>query len=143
MRLLPFFLFFILVQATGSAGFAQCKSLKNMKEEFRNVIKPYDFEGISAGILNAGKTRSISVSVFSRVKYRLNFRTEGFDSPVIIKVVTVNRQVLWSNEKDTEASVFEFIPHKTDKYFVEFSAPGSSDEDARGCVAVVLSSRPY
>lgn len=125
------------------AGFAQCKSLKSLKSEFMVLVKPYDFEGISGGILSSGKTRSISVSVFSKVKYRLNFRTEGFEAPVTIRVVSINRQVLWTNEKDPGNLLYEFIPQKSDRYFVEFTAPESSNDDARGCVSVVLSSRPY
>jgi hypothetical protein len=135
-------LVFILVVFSGSA-FSQCKSLKTLKDEFADAVKPYDFEGISAGILPAGKSKNISISVFSKVKYRLNFRTDGFDAPVVIKVLAINRQILWSNEKDPENMMFEFIPFKTEKYFVEFTAPESLNDDARGCIAVVLSSRPY
>jgi hypothetical protein len=140
-----YFRFVALIPFLFVAAFshAQCKSLKEQKDEFIRIVKPYDFEGISGGTLAAGKTRSISVSVFSKVKYRLHFRADGFDSPVIIKVLTVNRQQLWSNEKDPGNLSYEFIPQKSDKYFVEFSAPGSNYDDARGCVAVVLSSRPY
>lgn len=143
---MPFRLFWIAFAAAlffSKAGAAQCKSLKTLKDEFAAVIKPYDFEGISAGILSSGKTKNISVSVFSKVKYRLNFRTDGFDAPVIIRVMAINRQILWSNEKDPENMMFEFIPFKTEKYFVEFSAPVSQNDDARGCISVVLSSRPY
>jgi hypothetical protein len=134
-------LFFIL--ASTETAFAQCRSLKVLKEEFQKAVKPYDFEGISAGVLPAGKTKNISISVFSKVKYRLNFRTDEFDAPVVIKVLAINRQVLWSNEKDPENMMFEFIPFKTEKYFVEFTAPASQNDDSRGCIAVVLSSRPY
>lgn len=140
--IIHFFMAFVL-GATPLICSAQCKSLKEQKSEFVKLVKPYDFEGISGGILNAGKTRNISVSVFSKVKYRLHFRTEGFDSPVIIRVMTLNRQLLWSNEKDPGNVLYEFIPSKSDKYFVEFSAPGSAYDDVRGCVSVVLSSRPY
>lgn len=125
------------------SGFAQCKSLKTLKAEFMEIIRPYDIEGISGGTLMAGKTRSISISVFSKVKYRLNFRTDGFDTPAIIRVVSINRQILWTNEKDPGNLLYEFIPQKSDRYFVEFSAPESSNDDSRGCVTVVLSSRPY
>jgi len=135
-------LLFSLLILTGSA-FSQCKSLKTLKYEFADAVKPYDFEGISAGILPAGKTKNISISVFSKVKYRLNFRTDGFDAPVVIKVLAINRQILWSNEKDPENMMFEFVPFKTEKYFVEFTAPESLNDDARGCISVVLSSRPY
>lgn len=132
-----------LLSAIPDSSQAQCKTLKEQKSEFVKLVKPYDFEGISGGILNAGKTRSISVSVFSKVKYRLHFRTEGFENPVIIRVMTLNRQLQWSNEKDPGNVLYEFIPSKSDKYFVEFSAPGSAYDDVRGCVSVVLSSRPY
>lgn len=143
MRAIPVIIFLGASFLLSGLAQAQCKSLKSMKDEFMDLVKPYDYEGISGGIINAGKTKSISISVFSKVKYRLHFRTEGYDSPVIIRVVTVNRQLLWSNEKDPANLMYEFIPSKSDKYFVEFSAPGSSYDDARGCVAVVLSSRPY
>ena len=143
MSFLRILIAFLICLATAYSSSAQCKSLREQKDEYIRIVKPYDFEGISGGKLAAGKTRSISVSVFSKVKYRLYFRADGFDSPVIIRVLTVNRQLLWSNEKDPGLMMYEFIPHKSDKYFVEFSAPGSSFDDARGCVAVVLSSRPY
>ena len=141
-KYLIFLLFFgqLFIFQTASS---QCKSLKSLKEEFAEAVKPYDFEGISAGILPSGKTRNISISVFAKVKYRLNFRTDGFDAPVVIKVLAINRQILWSNEKDPENLMFEFIPFKTEKYFVEFTAPVSQNDDSRGCISVVLSSRPY
>jgi hypothetical protein len=122
---------------------AQCKSLKTLKAELSGSIRPYDFEGISAGVLGAGKSGSITISVFSKVKYRLRFSTEGFDAPVLIKVVSLNRQVLWTNEKEPESSIFDFVPQKTEKYFVEFSAPAGSGKEGKGCIAVVLGSRSY
>jgi len=137
------FLFATVMVLVFQSGFAQCKSLKTLKAEFMEIIRPYDFEGISGGTLMAGKTRSISITVFSKVKYRLNFRTDGFDAPAIIRVLSINRQILWTNEKDPGNLLYEFIPQKSDRYFVEFSAPESSNDDSRGCVTVVLSSRPY
>jgi len=138
-----FYLSFFLILVLPETAISQCSSLKVLKEEFTDAVKPYDFEGISAGVLPAGKTKNVSISVFSKVKYRLNFRTDNFEAPVIIKVLAINRQVLWSNEKDPENMMFEFIPFKTEKYFVEFTAPVSQNDDSRGCIAVVLSSRPY
>lgn len=137
------FLFATVMVLVFQSGFGQCKSLKTLKAEFMDIIRPYDFEGISGGTLMAGKTRSISITVFSKVKYRLNFRTDGFDAPAIIRVLSINRQILWTNEKDPGNLLYEFIPQKSDRYFVEFSAPESSNDDSRGCVTVVLSSRPY
>ena len=143
MRLIQIALFLSFLAISTSQSFAQCKSLKNLKTEYAEIIKPYDFEGISAGVLGAGKTTNISVSVFSKVKYRFHFYSEGYEGPVIIKIITLNHQVLWTNEKDPGSMMAEFTPKKTDKYFVEFTTPSSANDDSRGCIAVILSSRPY
>jgi hypothetical protein len=138
-------LLLVLQLSSLSAGkvAAQCKSLKTLKAELSGSIRPYDFEGISAGVLSSGKSGSITISVFSKVKYRLLFNTDGFDAPVLIKVVSLNRQVLWTNEKDPEATIFDFVPTKAEKYFVEFSAPAGSGKDGKGCISVLLGSRSY
>lgn len=121
---------------------AQCK-LKDLKGEYLDKIKPYEFEGISAGVIFAGESTTISVSVFRNQKYRLFFHSEGFDGPVTVKVMTRNRFVLFTNKDDVTLDRYTFTPKKTEDYFVEFTTPSSSNEDARGCVAVILCSRGY
>jgi hypothetical protein len=143
MRLLQIALLLSFLAISTSPISAQCKSLKTLKTEYADIIKPYDFEGISAGVLGAGKTTNISVSVFSKVKYRFHFYSEGYDGPVIVKIITLNHQVLWTNEKDPGNMMAEFTPKKTDKYFVEYTTPSSANDDSRGCIALILSSRPY
>jgi hypothetical protein len=143
MRLLQIALLLSFLAISTSQISAQCKSLKTLKTEYADIIKPYDFEGISAGVLGAGKTTNISVSVFSKVKYRFHFYSEGYDGPVIVKIITLNHQVLWTNEKDPGNMMAEFTPKKTDKYFVEYTTPSSANDDSRGCIALILSSRPY
>lgn len=125
-----------------SDSLAQCK-LRDLKSEYLEKIKPYEFEGISAGVIFAGESTTISVSVFRNQKYRLFFHSEGFDGPVTVKVMTRNRFVLFTNKDDPGLDRYTFIPKKTEDYFVEFTTPTSSNEDARGCVAVVLCSRGY
>ena len=131
-------LFFLNTQQ----GFSQCK-LRDLKSAYIDKIKPYEFEGISAGVIFAGESTTISVSVFRNQKYRLFFHSEGFDGPVSVKVMTRNRFVLFTNKDDPSLDRYTFVPKKTEDYFVEFSTPASSNEDARGCVAVILCSRGY
>lgn len=121
---------------------AQCK-LKDLKGEYLEKIKPYEFEGISAGVIFAGESTTISVSVFRNQKYRLFFHSEGFDGPVTVKVMTRNRFVVFTNKDDVTLDRYTFTPKKTEDYFVEFTTPNSANEDARGCVAVILCSRGY
>lgn len=121
---------------------AQCK-LKELKSAYLEKIKPYEFEGISAGIIFAGEATTISVSVFRNQKYRLFFHSEGFDGPVSVKVMTRNRFVLFTNKDDPTLDRYTFVPKKSEDYFVEFNTPTSANEDARGCVAVILCSRGY
>jgi hypothetical protein len=138
--LISFILFFSLSSA--KTAFSQCK-LKELKAAYLEKIKPYEFEGISAGIIFAGETTSVSVSVFRNQKYRLFFYSDGFEGPVTVKVMTRNRYVLFTNKDDPTLDKYTFVPKKTEDYFVEFSTPTSANEDARGCVAVVLCSRGY
>jgi hypothetical protein len=138
--LISFILFFSLSSA--QTAFSQCK-LKELKAAYLEKIKPYEFEGISAGIIFAGETTSVSVSVFRNQKYRLFFYSDGFEGPVTVKVMTRNRYVLFTNKDDPTLDKYTFVPKKTEDYFVEFSTPTSANEDARGCVAVVLCSRGY
>lgn len=123
-------------------SFGQCK-LRDLKAAYIEKIKPYEFEGISAGVIFAGESTTISVSVFRNQKYRLFFHAEGFDGPVTVKVMTRNRFVLFTNKDDPSLDRYTFVPKKTEDYFVEFSTPTSSNEDARGCVAAILCSRGY
>lgn len=142
MRFLPLLLLVALPLFYSGNAQAQCK-LKDLKAEYLDKIKPYEFEGISAGVIFAGESTTISVSVFRNQKYRLFFHSEGFDGPVSVKVMTRNRFVLFTNKDDPSLDRYTFIPKKSEDYFVEFSTPSSANEDARGCVAVVLCSRGY
>jgi len=135
-----FSIFFALIFVFNS--FSQCK-LKDLKAQYIEKIKPYEFEGISAGVIFAGEATTISVSVFRNQKYRLLFHSEGFDGPVSVKVMTRNRFVLFTNKDDPSLDRYTFLPKKTEDYFVEFTTPSSSNEDARGCVAVILCTRGY
>jgi hypothetical protein len=137
-------LIFSLFLAAGvfQSAIAQCK-LKELKSAYLEKIKPYEFEGISAGIIFAGEATTISVSVFRNQKYRLFFHSEGFDGPVSVKVMTRNRFVLFTNKDDPSLDRYTFVPKKSEDYFVEFNTPTSANEDARGCVAVILCSRGY
>ena len=142
MRFLPLLLLVAVSFFYSGNAQAQCK-LKDLKAEYLDKIKPYEFEGISAGVIFAGESTTISVSVFRNQKYRLFFHSEGFDGPVSVKVMTRNRFVLFTNKDDPSLDRYTFIPKKSEDYFVEFSTPNSANEDARGCVAVVLCSRGY
>jgi hypothetical protein len=137
-------LIFSLFLAAGvfQSAIAQCK-LKELKSAYLEKIKPYEFEGISAGVIFAGEATTISVSVFRNQKYRLFFHSEGFDGPVSVKVMTRNRFVLFTNKDDPSLDRYTFVPKKSEDYFVEFNTPTSANEDARGCVAVILCSRGY
>lgn len=141
-RYIPFFLIItILIGPVGSVS-AQC-NLKQLKKEFMEKVKPYEFEGISAGYIFAGETTTISLSVYRNQKYRLYFYADGFDGPVDINVMTRNRYLLFSNKEDLTLDHWTFVPKKSETYFVEFKTPPSSNEDQRGCVAIVLASRGY
>jgi len=142
MRFLLLFLLVSLSFIYSATSQAQCK-LKDLKKEYLDKIKPYEFEGISAGVIFAGESTTISVSVFRNQKYRLFFHSEGFDGPVSVKVMTRNRFVLFTNKDDPSLDRYTFTPKKSEDYFVEFTTPSSANEDARGCVAVVLCSRGY
>jgi hypothetical protein len=143
MKKLVFIIFaFSFFFLSADRTFAQCK-LRDLKSAYIDKIKPYEFEGISAGVIFAGEATTISVSVFRNQKYRLFFHSEGFDGPVTVKVMTRNRFVLFTNKDDPSLDRYTFVPKKTEDYFVEFMTPASSNEDARGCVAVVLCSRGY
>jgi hypothetical protein len=142
MRKLLFIFTLFLIAGSFQASRAQCK-LKELKSIYLDKIKPYEFEGISAGIIFSGESTTISVSVFRNQKYRLFFHSEGFDGPVSVKVMTRNRFVLFTNKDDPSLDRYTFVPKKSEDYFVEFTTPTSANEDARGCVAVILSSRGY
>ena len=142
MKTIAILVSIFLVSIFSFNSFSQCK-LKDLKAEYVEKIKPYEFEGISAGVIFAGEATTISVSVFRNQKYRLLIHSEGFDGPVSVKVMTRNRFVLFTNKDDPSLDRYTFLPKKTEDYFVEFTTPTSADEDARGCVAVILCSRGY
>lgn len=119
-----------------------CK-LKELKTTYMEKVKPYEFEGISASMIFAGESSTVSISVFRNQKYRIFFYSDGFDGPVNVKVMTRNRFVLFTNKDDPSLDKYTFVPKKTEDYFVEFNTPTSANEDARGCVAVVLCSRGF
>jgi hypothetical protein len=142
MRYIAAILFLTLIFSFNEKAYSHCK-LKDLKKDYLEKIRPYEFEGISAGVIFAGESTTISVSVFRNQKYRLFFHSEGFDGPVSVKVMTRNRFILFTNKDDPTLDKYTFIPKKTEDYFVEFTTPSSANEDARGCVAVILCSRGY
>jgi hypothetical protein len=127
--------------ASNASG-QQCK-LKQIKKEYKNKVEPYVFEGVASGYIFTGETARIPVTLYANQKYRLFFFTDGFDGPVTINIITRNRFVVWTNKENMMEDHFTFIPKKSDDYFVEFVTPKSADEDARGCVAVILASRGF
>jgi len=120
----------------------QCK-LKQIKKEYKTKVEPYVFEGVASGYIFTGETARIPVTLYANQKYRLYFFTDGFDGPVTINIVTRNRFLVWTNKENMMEDHFSFVPKKSDDYFVEFVTPKSADEDARGCVAVILASRGF
>ena len=136
------FAFAFLMNVSLDATAQQCK-LKQIKKEYKNKVEPYVFEGVASGYIFTGETKRIPVTLYANQKYRLYFFTDGFDGPVTINIITRNKFLVWSNKENMMEDHFTFVPKKSDDYFVEFVTPKSSDEDARGCVAVILASRGF
>lgn len=143
LQILTILSLILVCSLIGSNASAQQCKLKQIKKEYKDKVEPYVFEGVSSGYIFTGETARIPVTLFANQKYRLYFFTDGFDGPVTINIITRNRFVVWTNKENMMEDHFTFMPKKSDDYFVEFVTPKSADEDARGCVAVILASRGF
>jgi hypothetical protein len=83
------------------------------------------------------------MSIIGKQKYRMYFSNEGFDGKVFVKVQTINKKLIFTNEADPSIDYFVFTPIRTEKYFVEFVYKQSANADAVGCVSVLLATREF
>jgi hypothetical protein len=124
-----------------------CSKIKRIRDKFKNTIQaPYVIDGCASKAIlygEPGQEAVIPVSVLGKQRYRIYFQTEGFEKPVFVKVCTLNKKVVFSNESDPSVSMFAFTATRTEKYFVEFFYTQSNNPDAVGCASVVIASREF
>ena len=124
----------------------RCNKVKGLRDEFKKkILPPYLIEGCASKAILCGEPNQavIPISVFGKQRYRLYFRDEGFEGKVFVRVMTLNKKEVFSNESDSTQTMYAFTPPRTDKYFVEFIYKQSTNPDAVGCVSVVLATREF
>lgn len=124
-----------------------CNKTKKIRDKFKAVIQaPYEIDGCASKAIlygEPGHDAIIPVSVLGKQRYRFYFSNEGFDKNVTVRVSTLNKKIVFSNETDPAQNMFAFIAPRTEKYFVEFLFTKGSDPDAVGCVSVVVATREF
>jgi hypothetical protein len=125
----------------------RCNKIKGLREQFKKfVLPPYVIEGCASKAILCGEPNQeavIPISVLGKQRYRIYFRDEGFDGKVYVRIMTLNKKEIFSNETDSTQTMYAFTAPRTDKYFVEFKYKQSSNPDAVGCVSVVLATREF
>jgi len=124
-----------------------CTKTKKIRDKFKASIKaPYEIDGCASKAIlygEPGQDAIIPVSVLGKQRYRIYFQHEGFEKDVFVRVSTLNKKLIFSNESDPSQNMFAFVAPRTEKYFVEFFFAQGSDPDAVGCVAVVIATREF
>ena len=124
-----------------------CSKIKRIRDKFKTIIQaPYVIEGCASKAIlcgEPGQEAVIPVSVMGKQRYRIYFQTEGFEKQVFVKVSTLNKKLIFTNESDPSVSMFAFTATRTEKYFIEFFYSQSSNPDAVGCASVVIATREF
>ena len=124
-----------------------CSKMKSLREKYKSVIQsPYVLEGCASRPVlcgEPGQQAIIPLSVLGKQHYRLYFDSEGFEGKVFVRVLTLNKKLIFSNENDPASTMFAFTATRTEKYFVEFNYVQSTNPDAVGCVSTVLATREF
>lgn len=124
-----------------------CTKAKKIRAKYKSQIQaPYEIEGCASRAILCGEPGHeavIQVSVLGKQRYRFYFDNEGFEGRVFVRLSTLNKKVLFTNESEPELNMFAFTATRTEKYFVEFVYPQSKNPDAVGCVSVVVATREF
>lgn len=124
-----------------------CTKAKKIRDKYKKQIQtPYVIEGCASKAILCGEPGHeavIPVSVLGKQRYRFYFDNEGFDGKVYVKLSTLNKKVLFTNESDPDLNMFAFTATRTEKYFVEFFYSLSKNPDAVGCISVVVATREF
>lgn len=124
-----------------------CSKVKRIRDKFKTVIQaPYVIDGCASKAIlcgEPGQEAIIPVSVLGKQRYRIYFQTEGFEKDVFVRVSTLNKKLIFTNQNDPTLSMFAFTATRTEKYFIEFIYTQSSNPDAVGCATVVVATREF
>lgn len=124
-----------------------CNKAKNIKDKFKDKIQaPYHMEGNGSKAILCGEPDHeaiIPVSVIGKQRYRIYFHHEGFEGNVFVKISTLNKKIVFTNEDDPSKDLYSFVAPRTEKYFVQFVYTMSKNPDAVGCVSVAVASREF
>ena len=123
-----------------------CQKTKKLLDRYKKIVQiPYVIEGCASKPILCGENGEaiIPMSIIGKQKYRMFFSNDGFDGKVFVKVQTINKKLIFTNEADPTVDYFAFTPIRTEKYFVEFVYKQSANPDAVGCVSVLLATREF
>ena len=123
-----------------------CQKTKSILDRYKKIVQePYVIEGCASKAILCGENGEgiIPMSIIGKQKYRMYFSNAGFDGKVFVKVQTINKKLIFTNEADPSIDYFAFTPIRTEKYFVEFVYKQSANPDAVGCVSVLLATREF
>ena len=124
-----------------------CTKAKKIREKYKAQIQaPYEIEGCASKAILCGEPGHpaiIPLSVLGKQRYRFYFDNEGFEGKVFVRLSTLNKKILFTNEAEPELNMFAFTATRTEKYFVEFFYNQSKNPDAVGCISVVVATREF
>ena len=136
------FFLFIMVIGAPIASLAQCHFFG--QKMCVRYLEDYSSNGQNnTASMAQGETTHLQMIFYKSHDYRLVFCSEEHLGELGIKITTSKGEVLFDNADHDMAFHWDFSMKRTQRFIIEVTAPGGSEEDAMdGCVAIALGVRP-
>jgi hypothetical protein len=130
----------LLVGVTSFSGGTNCKSF--FKKKCRPKITPYTHNGqMNNAVLRPGDKAELMLTFNSGKEYRMMICAMDNLGKVTFKVMDIDRNVIYSNEKEKEKLSFDFKVASTQQLIVELEVPDKktlNEITPEGCVNVMI-----
>jgi hypothetical protein len=132
---------FLLVAVAAFTGISNCKAF--FKKKCRPQIAPYTHDGqMNNAVLRPGDKAELMLTFNSGKEYRLLICAMEYLGKVKFKVMDIDRNEIYTNEKERDKRSFDFKVTSTQQMIVEIEVPdkaaSSHDLMTEGCVNVLV-----
>ncbi|MFI5204891.1 MAG: hypothetical protein ACHQF2_10380 [Flavobacteriales bacterium] len=131
---------FLFVGIASFTGVTNCKSF--YKKKCRPQVAPYTHNGqMNNAVLRPGDKAEIMLTFNSGKEYRLIICAMENLGKVKFKVMDIDRNVIYTNEKERDKKTFDFKVASTQQLIVEMEVPDKTplnEIQPEGCVNVLV-----
>lgn len=118
----------------------------DFRDDLKAQLDPYEYDAQKVSkftVKDNEQTKEIEVPLFIGESYKVIFSQEGMPVNVLIEIYDKEigknkRSLLWSNADDMETTVYEWIPEKSKKFYVNYTVPATDGETMKGCMYFVV-----